>query len=71
MYYIDLTCEILQPDFPWVECDGNQFAPVQCMEEDDECFCVDPVTGIRIGHRRNREREDISCDGNINKLMLL
>ena len=49
-----------------MECDGNQFAPVQCMEENEECFCVDPLTGIRVGHGRNRAREDINCDGKIN-----
>jgi len=30
--------------------------------EEDECFCIDPITVERIGVR-SRPREDINCDG--------
>ena len=56
-----LPCESFQAEFPWLECDGNEFASVQCIEE-DECFCVDPDTGMRVGGR-SRPRDDINCDG--------
>ena len=58
-----LSCESFQDQFPWLECDGDQFAPVQCIEE-DECFCIDPHTGLRIGGR-SRPWEDVNCDGKV------
>ena len=66
---IGSTCQLLQLELPWLECDGNRFAPIQCMEE-DECFCVNPLTGLRIDVQRNRPREDVNCDGKLNPIIM-
>lgn len=59
---IGFICGDFQNQFPWLECDGDQFEQLQCIEE-NECFCVDPETGIRVSGRSFPRMADVDCGG--------
>ena len=56
------TCPELQQieEYSFLRCDGDEFEEEQCIT-DTQCFCVDKITGDRIG-TRFRTRAEISCD---------
>jgi len=47
-------------EYSFLVCDGDEFEEKQCLTE-TQCFCVDKITGDRLG-TQFRMRDEVSCN---------